>query len=122
MSSAFSWKPYGVSSSTAAPPGIDSSSIRCTLIMVGALSPDPMITSRPVGVTTCSARVRLAGFVRAARLARSWLDARSASRRVGSGTDRREPRPLGQGQQIDGQRLRMLGMHVVIGTLKPSDL
>jgi hypothetical protein len=47
MSSTFSWKPYGVSSTTAVPPAARSSSARCGLIIVGAVSPEPKIARMP---------------------------------------------------------------------------
>src|SRR3954468_16285067 len=56
MSSAFSWKPYGVSSRTAGRPSSTRAKIsRCGFTMVGAVSPEPMITSNPaVTIVTSS--------------------------------------------------------------------
>jgi hypothetical protein len=47
MSSALDWNPYGVSSSTAGRSPTRSKMARCGLTIVGAVSPEPMITSSP---------------------------------------------------------------------------
>ena len=59
MSSAFSWNPNGVSSITAGPGPTRASRSRWTLLIVGLVSPDPMMTSsRAIEATLGKGRVQ----------------------------------------------------------------
>ena len=102
MSSAFSWNPYGVSSSTASPgPVAPTASItrRWVLIMVGAVSPDPMIVSSRGHRLRVRRAVRRSG--RGAAAWRSWSPS-SIGPNVVPGT----PRPV-----TPGVRLAPRGRH-----------
>ena len=87
MSSALSWKPYGVSRTTAGASPTRSKIARCGLTIVGAVSPEPMMTSSRVISRPFARRVERADIV---------------------------IQPGGQREQVVGDPPGLLGVQIVI--------